>query len=297
MYLKFWTGILSVLLKLTSLAILLASSVFAQESREYKDIIYAKSDGQDLGLDIYMPAQIDSPPLLIFLHGGAWRFGDKSSGVPMAFIAEGFALASVDFRAATDAPFPAMLHDIKGAIRYLRTHASEYGYNAEKIAITGVSSGAHLAALVGVTNNNMQLEGVVGGNTSTSSAVQAIVSYFGASDLTTILAQSTPFGISVREPALGFLLGGLPQERRALAELASPVFHVDSNDPPLLLFHGVHDPQMPINQSHQLEGVYESLSLDVHFDPVHGAVHGGPEFFDEEHLPPAIEFLHRTIGY
>ena len=87
--------------------------------------------------------------------------------------------------------------------------------------------------------------------------VHAIVSYFAATNLTTILAQSTPFGLGIREPALKRLLGAAPKDAEPLARLASPVFQVDRSDPPLLLFHGDQDPQMPINQSHELEGAYE----------------------------------------
>jgi dipeptidyl aminopeptidase/acylaminoacyl peptidase len=74
------------------------------------------------------------------------------------------------------------------------------------------------------------------------------------------------------------------------------VLHVDRNDPPLLLFHGDQDPQMPINQSHELQGAYEKLGLDVAFDVIHGAAHGGNAFFDAEHLQRAAEFLRRVLG-
>ena len=266
------------------------------QTNDYKDIIYASPDGHDLGLDIYIPDSVTNPPLVIQVHGGAWRFGDKSGGVPMEFVEHGYAVASLDFRQSTDAPFPAMIHDIKAAIRFLRANASDYGYDASKIAITGASSGAHLALLAGVSTGHPELEGTLGDHLDTSSAVQAILSYFAAADLTTILSQSTPFGLSVREPSLELLLGSLPQDNEALARLASPVSLVDANDPPLLLLHGDRDPQMPINQSLQMFGAYKAAGLDVTFDPVHGAVHGGPGFFDEEHLGNALAFLQRTIG-
>jgi dipeptidyl aminopeptidase/acylaminoacyl peptidase len=126
--------------------------------------------------------------------------------------------------------------------------------------------------------------------------VQAIVSYFGASNLTTILSQSTPHGLSVREPALSLLLGALPDSDRELAELASPVFHIDERDPPLFLLHGDQDPQMPINQAHELEGQYKKLGLDVTFETVYGAGHGGEAFFTGEDLAHTLAFLHRTVG-
>ena len=274
--------------------VLLSQGAFAQTVPEYQDVVYG---GKDLGLDIYLPSNPDSPPLIVFVHGGAWRRGDKERLGPMLqFVDAGFAVASLDFRQSTEARFPAMVHDIKGAIRFLRAHRDDYGYDSARIAVSGSSSGAHLAALVGVTNGHSELEGNVGGNLGTSSDVQAIISYYGASDLMTILAQSTPFGLGVRKPALEFLLGAIPEEVPELAKLASPIQHVDPSDPPLLLLHGDRDPQMPINQSHQLEGVYESLGLDVYFDVVHGAAHGPLDRFVTHDLDRAIGFLKRTMG-
>ena len=98
----------------------------------------------------------------------------------MAFVNNGIATASLDFRQSTEARFPAMVHDIKAAIRLLRAKAPEYRYRADRIAIGGTSSGAHLAALVGVTNGHKELEGTLGDHRSTSSDVQAIVIYYGA---------------------------------------------------------------------------------------------------------------------
>ena len=100
----------------------------------------------------------------------------------------------------------------------------------------------------------------------------------------------------MRRPALDLLLGALPDAVPRLAELASPVSTSDRNDPPLLIFHGDQDPQMPINQSHELQGAYEKMGLDVHFDVVHGAAHGGDAFFSPDRVARAVAFLRRTIG-
>ena len=267
----------------------------AQEARTHRDVVYATVDGRDLGLDLYMPAGVERPPLVVWVHGGRWANGTKAQ-VPTAFVEHGIATASLDFRQSTEARFPAMVHDIKAAIRFLRAKAATYGYRADRIAIAGTSSGAHLAALVGVTNGHPAIEGTLGAHTGESSDVQAIVGYYPATNLTTILDQSTPFGLGVRKPALQQLLGALPDEARALADLASPVAHVDANDPPLLLLHGDQDPQMPINQSHELEGAYEQRGLDVFLDVVHGAVHGGDPFFSPERVERVVAFLRRTLG-
>jgi acetyl esterase/lipase len=271
----------------------------AQVPRVQRDLVYATVNGKSLALDLYMPANVAAPPLVVWVHGGRWMNGTKAD-VPTEFVEHGIATASVDFRQSTEARFPAMVHDIKAAIRFLRAKAPEYGYRSDRIAIAGSSSGAHLAALVGVTNGHKELEGTLGDFGRQSSAVQAIVSYYGASNLTTILTQSTPYGVGVRKPALQNLLGASPDENRELAKLASPVMHIDKNDPPLLLLHGDQDPQMPINQTHELEGAYEKQGLDVFFDVVHGAGHGDgdgePRFFSKERVDRAVAFLKRTIG-
>ena len=256
------------------------------------DIEYATSDaGEPLKLDLYLPEGSTAAPLIVWVHGGAWENGNKSA-MPLAPVIErGCAVASLDFSPASKAPFPGQIHEIKAAIRFLRAEAQRLGYDASRIAIAGASSGAHLAAVVGTSNDHRELEGALGNHAGVSSDVHAILSYFAATNLTTILAQSTPFGLNIREPALKRLLGAAPKDNEALAKLASPVFQVDRTDPPLLLFHGDQDPQMPINQSHELEGAYEALGLDVELVVVHGAPHGGDAFYSPENVQRAVTFL------
>lgn len=254
------------------------------------DIEYARVAGQPLKLDLYQPAA-GAAPLLIWVHGGAWEAGSKSPMPLTGLVEHGYAVASLDFHPASAARFPGQVHEIKAAIRFLRASARRYGYDARRIGILGASSGGHLAALVGTTNGQAELEGALGDHPSESSAVQAIVSYFGASNLTTILAQSTPFGLGIRKPALQRLLGAQPEENEATAKLASPVFQVDASDPPLLMLHGDQDPQMPINQSHELQGQYESHGLESHLIVVHGAAHGGDVFFAPQNTERVAAFL------
>ena len=206
---------------------------------------------------------------------------------------DGYAIASVDYRLSTEARFPAQVHDIKAAIRFLRAHGGNWKVPVKKIVIAGDSAGGHLAALVGVSNGDEALEGRVGDDLTHSSRVQGILSFYGAANLTTILQQSTLHGLTVRLPALELLLGDLPTNAPALARLASPVFHVDAHDPPLLLLHGDQDPQMPINQALELQGVYQAVKAPVQLEVVHGAAHGGRMFYDEERLAAVRAFLRR----
>lgn len=264
--------------------------------QDWKDIEYATVDGHRLGLDLYLPeTSNNSPSLVVWVHGGAWRSGSKSS-MPIGFlVTAGYAVASVDYRLSSTARFPAQVHDIKAAIRFLRARATHYGYSTERIAIAGASAGGHLAALVGVSNGHEELEGSVGAHQEQSSSVHAIIDYFGASNLETILKQSTPHGLGVRIPALQLLLGGQPEDKSDLAKLASPVRHVDHHDPPLLLLHGDQDPQMPINQAHELHGAYLENQLPVSFEVIHGASHGGKAFYDTRRNRIVRNFLNKSM--
>ena len=273
-----------------------SSSSDAQEIDLRSDIEFAKVDEMKLKLDLYLPGHIaETPsgplPLIIWVHGGAWRAGTRKNMPLEALVRKGYAVASVDYRLTPVAPFPANVHDIKAAIRFLRAKAEDYGLDPQRFAIAGASAGGHLAALVGVTNGHSYLEGKVGEYGDISSEVQAIISFYGAANLETILSQSTPHGLSVRVPALQLLLGGQPDEKPDVARMASPVSHVDQKDPPLLLIHGDQDPQMPINQSHELQGAYERLGLISIFHVVHGGAHGGSEFYDSERLEIVDHFL------
>ena len=255
----------------------------------HRDIAFGEVDGQKLMLDLYLPAK-QRPPLIVWVHGGAWAAGSKSDMPLGHLVPEGFAIASVDYRLSGAAPFPAQAQDIKSAIRFLRAKAAELGIDADRIAIAGSSAGGHLAQLVGVTNGNRELEGAIG-VTGVSSDVQAIVSFFGMSDFTTILQQSTPHGLSVRVPALQALLGGPPSEKPDIARLASPVFHVNAKSPPLFLLHGDEDPQAPFEQSREIEAAYKKAGARVQFEVVKGGGHGGEKFFDDKRIALVNHFL------
>ena len=280
--------------------IILFFKVDALMSREMPNLKYAEVDGNELFLDLYLPEiniPSDGAPLIIYIHGGAWRAGSRSSVPVRKLVDFGYAIASVDYRLTPVAPFPANIHDLKASVRYLRSRAGDLGFNAGKITVIGSSAGGHLAALLGITSNDKILEGTVGGKSlqDYDSSIQGIVSFYGASNLETILSQSTPHGLSVREPALKLLLGGLPDAKPELARLASPVAHIDANDPPLLLIHGDQDPQMPVNQSLELVGHYRKHHLTVELEIVHGGKHGGPGFYEEDMIKKVDAFIRQNV--
>jgi acetyl esterase/lipase len=275
--------------------LILVTIAAAAEPRAMRDLEYAKVGETSLKLDLYVPPDAKAAPLVVWVHGGAWRSGSKKETPLLPLTQRGFAVASVDYRLSPVAPFPAQVHDLKAAVRYLRATAEKNGIDGRRIAISGGSAGGHLAALVGVTNGSKPHEGDVGEHRSVSSDVQALIVFYGASNLTSILSQSTPHGLSVREPALALLFGGKPEEKTELAKLASPVFFVDPRDPPLLLYHGDQDPQMPINQAHELVGAYKKNGLPATFEVVYGGGHGGKLFYTPEQLEQVAKFLDASL--
>ncbi len=288
--------IVSTVIIATTISGILLASEPDDKYRRVDDIQYAEVDGQRLLLDLYLPADVVNPPVVVWVHGGAWRRGSKSN-MPLAdLVKHGFAVASVDYRLSPVAKFPAQIHDCKAAIRYLRGNSAKYGINAERIGVAGSSAGGHLAALIGVTNHHKGLEGELGDHRDQSSSVQATVDYFGPTNFMTILQQSTPHGLSVRVPALELLLGDAPEKEPKLSRLASPVFHVGPDDPPLLLIHGDQDPQVPINQSHELHSKYKNHRLSVHFEVVHGGAHGGDAFFDSRRTELVRDFFRQHLA-
>jgi acetyl esterase/lipase len=259
-----------------------------------KNIVYAETGNRKLLLDLYIPSVKKQPYLIVWIHGGVWRSGSKESP-PLGMLSAGYAMASIDFRLSTEAPFPAQVYDIKAAIRFLRANAKKYGYNHDHIIIWGSSSGGHLAALVGTTNNDNYMEGGLGKYPEESSSVQAIIDFYGPADLLTILSQSTPHGISVRAPGLELLLGKPVEQVPEIAKLASPVYHIDSADPPLLIVHGDQDIQVPVNQSLELMAAYKKQSLRVQLEIIPGAGHGDDVYYKKEVQDIMEKFLKQVF--
>lgn len=236
----------------TSLALFiqLVSVVFceAAEVAHHEAIRFASPDGVELLLDIHMPANVENPPLVLFIHGGGWRGGGRN-GCRLDWVTRhGYAVASIEYRFSQEALFPAQIHDCKGALRWLRAHADEYGYDASRVVVSGSSAGGYLAALMGTSGDVEAMEGETGKNGKQSSRVQGVIDYYGASDF---VKRSENQKAKTDEPSGSVyqLLGGPVQKNLKAARLASPATYISEDDPPFLIFHGDNDKVVFSDQS------------------------------------------------
>lgn len=267
------------------------------EVKLLRDLTFAQVGDQRLKLDLYIPSQVAPPKLVVWIHGGGWRGGSKAKPPLRRVLDEGYALASISYRFSDAAIFPAQVHDCKGAIRWLRAHAKDYGYDATSIAVAGGSAGGTLALLLGTTANVPELEGDVGGNLQESSSVQAVINYFGPSDFV-LRGQSQPEVAYSSKSGSFAWLGGQPGENGQLGTVdkqlelaASAVRYVSASSPPLLVLHGTADELVLADQAHRIVEVYQSASRPVQLVLVERAGHGGGAFFWGEPMQTALEFL------
>ncbi|MFQ6132220.1 MAG: alpha/beta hydrolase fold domain-containing protein [Armatimonadota bacterium] len=212
-------------------------------------------------------------PAIIFVHGGGWRGGDKSTYAQRPareYAGDGYVTVNVNYRLSGSAPFPAAIEDVKAAIRWLRANAERYGVDPSRIGMMGGSAGAHLVALAGVTSPDDGLEGD-GPHPEVSSRVQCVVARSGIYDLRPEFLTQKGNG----DPAVVGFLGGPADEKAELARQASPVVYLDAEDPPLLLIHGTEDWRIPILAAEHMVAALERAGTPYQYIRVEGGGHGG----------------------
>lgn len=282
-------------LVVTTIFVGLSAIVRADETlsvRIERDLTYAEVEGQQLTLDLYLPEGPKKAPLVVWIHGGGWRGGTKHNPPIKEITKYGFALASISYRFTNKAIFPAQINDCKGAIRWLRANADQFGYNPDWIAVAGSSAGGHLALLMGTSGGVTELEGNVGGNLDKSSAVQAVIDYFGPSDFV-LRGKTQPDRAYTNKSGSFALLGGVAGEKLdpETEKFASPANYVSADDPPLLIFQGDSDRTVLPDQSERIAKLYADVGLKAELVIIEGAGHGGRRFYHGEHFERAIQFL------
>ncbi|RPF88968.1 MAG: alpha/beta hydrolase [Roseibacillus sp. TMED18] len=255
----------------------------ARSEKIYRGVVFAEVDGVPLSLDLYLPKKEGRPHLVVFFHGGSWRSGSKESCQVRWLVRHGYAVASVGYRKSHAAKFPVILHDCKGAIRFLRAHADVLGFEAERVAVAGASAGGHLALLLATSGGVKELEGRVGGNLDQSSRVQMAIGMYCPTDLEHD-ALTAPQRWDKPASSLYQLLGGKPSEKIALARLASVTNHISSDDPPVILLVGGADKPEPVKHGQRLKAAYDKAGLEAVLQVIPGAGHGGPEFRDQKRV-------------
>ncbi len=251
------------------------------EGSQVKNLHYAEVDGKPLLLDLYLPEKPEGSPLVVWVHGGGWKSGSKQKCYVKWLSNFGYTVASINYRLVDVAKWPAQLHDCKGAIRWLRANAKTYGYNPDCVIAAGASAGGHLVALLGTTGDNDELEGTVGGNGDQSSRVQAVVDYYGATDFP-LRSKTQSWKVNKPGSVVYNLLGGPANQFVDKAKQASAKFHVTSDDAPLLVFHGIKDTTVLINQTDAIEEAYKKHNLPVAVYRLEDAGHGGFVFYSAE---------------
>lgn len=253
-----------------------------------KDVVYARIGGQILALDIYRPETEVWPPVVLYLHGGGWAVGDKRDGSSerlQALASNGVAVASANYRLTSAAGYPAQIYDVKAAIRWLRANGAQRRLAVDRLAVWGASAGAYLAAMVGLTAGDRHLEGDVGEHKEQSSAVQAVVSWFGPSDL---IGTSHRTWLEARilgvpfENAL-FKVETIAPDNSQVRE-ASPINRVGPGAPPFLIAHGNLDRMVAEAESRALHDALVRHGCDVTMIVLGGAGHEDPKFDSPAHL-------------
>jgi acetyl esterase/lipase len=264
----------------------------------FPDLAYVTNGHERQKLDLYLPNHGENHPLLIWIHGGAFRMGSKEGiefdPAPLQYLQQGYAIASLNYRLSQHAIFPAQIEDCKAAVRWLRAHTTQFKLDPNRFAAWGPSAGGYLSTMVGVTGHITEFE--VGEHLDVSSRVQCVVDYYGPTDFLQMDTQRLPDGMIHDTPDSpeSQLIGGPIQENKEKTARANPITYVTADAPPFLVVHGNQDLLVPYQQSVLLVNALVIAGVDVSFYTVIDAGHGR---FSDPAVPKLTEaFLAKHLG-
>ncbi len=263
-----------------------------------RDVTYCTMEGVALKMDLYYPLAGEGPwPVVMYVHGGGWVNGNKNSGVGMRDIPSlqhaGFLVVSANYRLAPEHKFPAMIEDLKCAVRYLRAHAADYNLDPDRIGAWGSSAGGHLVSLLATADESAGWE--TGEYLDQSSRVVAVVDMFGPADLTL-------FSSDERVQRRNARVFGAAKLDTAPLIAASPVNHVTPDDAPFLIFHGEADTIVPPEHSQTLYAALQAAGVPATLVMVQNAGHsfipvgGLPEPSREEITLMLVSFFNQWLN-
>ncbi|QDU81249.1 Acetylxylan esterase precursor [Polystyrenella longa] len=257
----------------------------AENIRIEKEIIYKQVGDQQLQLDLARPADNRKCPAIVFIHGGGWALGHRTKYLSQIQEAakQGYVAVTISYRlmkfemdekdtAIAEPHFPAQIHDVKAAVRWLRLNADKYQIDADHIGAIGDSAGGHLSLMLGLADSEAELEGETE-NPEVSSQVQAVVNFYGPTEMQACYEASSVAWL------MRLFMGGTPAEQPGNYVASSPVQYIKSTSPPVLTFQGELDRLVPIAQARLLDQKMNdagaSHTLVVYPTQKHG--------FDQEH--------------
>lgn len=273
---------------------------------DHADIVYAtQSPAQTL--DIYLPDGDGPFPLVVNIHGGGFRMGDKDmldAPIAEALLAKGIAVASIDYRLSGEAKFPAAIEDAKAAVRFLRANAGRYRLDPDRFLVFGQSAGGNLASLIGTTGNAAVFDNPALGNPGVPSTVVAVIDWFGPSDFSLLDRHAREQGCppdhgaadSPESAYLGAAIGTVPDKVRA----SNPITYADPQDPPFLLQKGTEDCLVPVGQSRVLLLALQKAGVAAELELLDGAGHGDmglwqPVFSSKANVSRVVAFAEEHL--
>ena len=264
---------------------------------KWKDINYGGNENIYNNMDIYLPNLNKTKyPLIITIYGSAWKSnkGKSSNYIKKNLIkpllSSGFAVASINHRSSSDAIFPAQIHDVKAAIRFLRGNSSKYNINDNFIGITGSSSGGHLAALAGTSSNIDVLEGDIGNFLNFDSHVDAVVNWYGPTDFLIMDDCGSKLVHNNPNSPESLLIGKPIQEYPEEVMNANPIKYINKKSAPFLIIHGIMDLTVPHCQSQVLHDALKSKNIDTSLVLVEDGKHG-PNVFTNKYINMMTSFF------
>ncbi len=295
-------NLLATILSLFVVAFAAAQGNIPGLGKKIADVAYADVSPVQK-LDIYLPSGGKAPyPVVIWVHGGGWQSGDKAQCRPaQAGLPRGYAVVSVGYRLSGEATFPANIHDVKAAIRWVRGNGAQYGLDPDRLALFGSSAGGHLVALAATSAGDARLEGPEAGDPEISCAVRAVVDWFGPTNLDKMDDYYRQRGInsmrhSKPDSPASRMLGAPVLDAPERAKAADPANYISASTPPFLIMHGKADGTVPYEMSvylaEKLNAQREGLAV---LRLLEGLKHGGPEFFAPEVIGEVYDFLDKYM--
>lgn len=265
--------------------------------RSYRDVSYLPDDNPRHRLDVHTPVGAKDVPVVVFMHGGSWKFGNKSLVSPSGplgqytrfLVANGYAVVGVNYTLVGDATFPAQIQDVKSALGYLRDHGEYFGIDPDRMVTMGDSAGGHLALMVGTSIGDETLSH--DGQPGLDAGVRAVVSFYGPTDATKYwedrLASGCEVGVTGPPSSMGTLLGGIDPvdpQNFAIAKSASPALRATSNALPSLMLHGTADCVVAWGQSLRMAQALNRAGVEEQLIVVEGIGHSHPDFWNRRDL-------------